>query len=87
MVILDVPPVLAVASVRTIAMLCDNVFYLVKWDSTPRGAVKSGLRLLQKDGAPLSGVLLNMVDTTKQASISEDDPAYYQGAYASYYQE
>lgn len=86
-VVLDAPPVLAVASTRTLARLCDFVFYIVKWDSTPRGAVKSGIRLLQNDGATVSGCLLNMVNTSKQASISEDDPAYYQSAYAAYYQQ
>jgi polysaccharide biosynthesis transport protein len=86
-IVLDVPPILAVASVREVARQCDGVFYLVKWDATPRGAVKSGIRLLQRDGVPVTGMLLNMVDTRQQASIGEDDPAYYQSAYAAYYQE
>lgn len=86
-VVLDTPPVLAVASSRVIAKAADSVIFLAKWDETPRGAVRSALTVLARDGVQPIGLIFNMVDTRLQSSIGEDDPAYYQRIYAAYYQD
>jgi Mrp family chromosome partitioning ATPase len=55
---------------------------LVKWNSTPLSAVKSGLAWLDQDGAPVVGAMLTMVDPKSEAIGA----LYYSGKYGEYYQ-
>jgi capsular exopolysaccharide synthesis family protein len=84
-VLLDTPPVLAVADARAVALMSDTVVFLCRWSKTPRVAAAAALRLLEQDGAPISGVVLNMVDLDDRSSLSAEDPAYYHRAYEGYY--
>lgn len=87
LVILDTPPVLAVADARIISSLADAVILAVKWDSTPRGAVLEGLKELQSVGAPLTGIVLTMVNESKAAQYSYEGYGYYRGRAQGYYTE
>ena len=61
-VILDAPPVLAVPDARVIATEADATLYTVKWDATPRSAVRDGLRMLDMVGARIAGLVLSQID-------------------------
>ena len=61
-VILDAPPVLAVPDARVIAPESDAVLYAVKWDDTPRSAVREGLRLLASVNVRVAGLVLTQID-------------------------
>ncbi|MGC2856642.1 GumC family protein [Novispirillum sp. DQ9] len=84
-IIIDSPPVLAVADVRILARLADRVIYLTKWGSTPRDGVRNGIKLLRSSGANLTGVVLSQVDQRKHASYGYGDYGQYYGRYAEYY--
>jgi Mrp family chromosome partitioning ATPase len=86
-IILDTPPVLAVADTRVLAGVADRVIYLVRWNSTPREAVRTGVRLLRDARAKLAGIVLSRVDTRRHARYGYSDYTQYYGRYGGYYQE
>jgi polysaccharide biosynthesis transport protein len=85
LVILDAPPVLAVADARAIVHRADAVVMLVKWRSTPRKAVESSLKVLQGANAYIAGIALTRVNQRQQSKYGYGDPAYYYGSYEKYY--
>jgi len=78
-VILDTPPLLAVAEARTLATLADAVVMVVRADATPRDAARAALNLLRGDGAPLAGGVLSMTG----AGL---DPTGYHHLYRDYHE-
>lgn len=84
-IIIDSPPVLAVADTRVLASLADRVIYLIKWNATPRDAVRNGVKLLRSVGAPLFGVTLSQVNQRKHDRYGYGDYGYYYGRYHEYY--
>jgi capsular exopolysaccharide synthesis family protein len=84
-VILDTPPVLAVSDARVISKQADAVVFVCRWSKTPRRAAAAALSLLDRDGAPVAGVVLTMVDMSARRALSDQDGPYYQSAYSSYY--
>ena len=77
-IILDSPPLLAVSDARTLAVQADAVLMVMRWDRTPRGAIRAALSLLEQDKAPLLGAVLSMVDPRQGSSGVEDPGNYYQ---------
>lgn len=86
-IIIDSPPVLAVSDVRALAPLADSVVYLIRWNATPRDAVRNGLRVLRDSGARLAGVALSQVDARRYDRYAYGDYGSYYGRYANYYGE
>ncbi len=86
-VVLDAPPVLAVADARTLAVLADTTLVTIRWRRTPRQATRAALARLKQDGAHVSGVLLSMVDPRAPSRLNSNDSTYYYGASGAYYQE
>jgi capsular exopolysaccharide synthesis family protein len=62
MIVLDAPPVLPVADARLLAPKVDGTIYVVRWESTSRGAVRMGLDTLEQSGARIAGVVFSGVD-------------------------
>lgn len=86
-VIIDLPPVLAVADARVLSSLADRVIYLVRWNFTPRDAVRNGIRLLRDAGVNLHGVVLSQVNQRKHSRYAYGDYGSYYGRYREYYSE
>ncbi|AWK85184.1 GumC family protein [Azospirillum thermophilum] len=86
-IIIDSPPVLAVADTRVLARLADRVVYLVRWNSTPRDAVRNGMKLLRSAGIGPYGVVLSQVNQRKHAGYGYGDYGQYYGRYRDYYGE
>jgi len=87
MVILDAPPALVVADPMILSAHADVVIYVVCWDQTPRGAVLEGLKELKSINAPVTGVVLSMVNEAKASSYAYEGYSYYRGKYRNYYTE
>lgn len=86
-IIVDTPPVLVVPDARVVAQSADGVLFAVHWDKTSRSQVKDALRMFTSVNAPISGLVLNQVDSAamKRYGLSETYGAY--GAYGGkYYQ-
>jgi Mrp family chromosome partitioning ATPase len=58
---------------------------VVRWQYTPRRAIKSALAMLEQDGTPVAGAVLSMASATSRA-VGADNPAYYHQMFGNYYQ-
>lgn len=76
LIILNAPPALFAADAKIISAHADAIAYVVRWKQTPCDAVLEGLRELKSVNAPVSGVVLSMVDAHKASSFPVDDPAF-----------
>lgn len=61
-IILNVPPLLAVADAQTAARHVDAVIVVVEWNRTASDAVSGALDILHRAGAKFVGVVLNEAD-------------------------
>ncbi|MFY7962476.1 MAG: GumC family protein [Elsteraceae bacterium] len=84
-IIIDSPPALAVSDTSLLTRIADQVIYLIRWNSTPRDAVRTGVRLLRSSGAPLVGVVLSQVNMRKHKRYGYGDYGHYYGRYGEYY--
>jgi succinoglycan biosynthesis transport protein ExoP len=75
-VVIDTPPVLAVADARILGTVVDGVVLVVKAGTTPKDAVRHTKLLLQDINARIIGILLNNVDLH---SASYSRYGYYYG--------
>jgi succinoglycan biosynthesis transport protein ExoP len=62
-IIIDCPPVLAVADALVVAPMADAILYVANEQSTPRGAVFAARAQLDQVGAHLLGSILNNVES------------------------
>lgn len=72
-ILVDCPPVNAVADARVVASLLDGVLYLVRQDKTEKDAVARGINQLKLTDAKLLGFILN--------GINPDSKKYYYTEY------
>jgi capsular exopolysaccharide synthesis family protein len=75
-VILDTPPVLAVADARLIAAKADVTLMVSEWNKTPSRAASTAVDLLRSAGANLIGVALTKVDVRLHAHYGYGDSPY-----------
>jgi capsular exopolysaccharide synthesis family protein len=84
-IVLDLPPVLPVASTPVIASRADATVMLARWRKTTTFAVKAALRRLPLEHVNLVGVVLNNVDLRRRAFFAQSDPSFYYRHYKEYY--
>jgi len=82
-IVFDTPPLLGVADARVIAALADAVLLVVRWDNTPKNAIRSTFDILAQDSSPVIGALYTMVDPRNEAAGA----AHYSTYYSSYLQK
>ncbi|MEM1162289.1 MAG: polysaccharide biosynthesis tyrosine autokinase, partial [Pseudomonadota bacterium] len=70
MVVLDAPPVLAVADAAAIGHVADTCIYAVRWNKTPRQVVQHGLYQLTGLGVNVAGCVLTRADPVREARYS-----------------
>lgn len=87
LIVIDSPPVMAVADAMTLSSLADAVLFIVRWGTTPRVLVSNAIKQLRMCHAPLAGVVLTRVDLEKQQSYGYGDYGYYYGKYKNYYND
>lgn len=80
-ILLDTPPVLAVADTAAVASVADGVVYVVRWAETPRELVVQGINQLHTQNASVLGTVLTQVDMAAQAKYE------HAGGYYARYQE
>lgn len=85
LVIVDLPPVLAVSDVLALAPALDEVLLVVRWQTTPREAVAAAARELAEVGLPVVGIALNAVDLATYGRYGSADHLRYAARYAAYY--
>lgn len=85
LVIIDSPPVMAVADARLLAPHVDATVFVVRWAGTHRQTVIQAVKNLVDGGANVAGVVLSMVDPEKHARYGFGDSGYYDMAVKAYY--
>jgi capsular exopolysaccharide synthesis family protein len=86
LIVIDSPPVLAVADAMTLSAQADAALFAVRWGLTPRAAVKLGLkRLLASAHRASVGVVLTMVDAREHSRFGYADSAFYAKDLVGYY--
>lgn len=86
LVLLDCPPVLAVAESRIICGLVQQTVLVVRWASTPARAALSAIEQIEQCGGLVGGIALNCVDADAPGRGAYGDSTYqarYAGAYYS----
>ena len=84
-IILDLPPVLPVASTPVIAGRADATIMIARWRKTSTFAVRAALRRLPPDHVNLVGMVLNQVDLRRRSYFGKTDPSFYYRHYSEYY--
>jgi capsular exopolysaccharide synthesis family protein len=86
-VLIDVPPALALAEGRVLARAADAALLCVRWGDTPRGVVASAITLLREANVNLIGVALTRVNATAHGRSGFPDAEIYQPRYGGYFRE
>jgi len=76
-IIIDSPPVQSVSDSLILSKYAKSVVYVIKAESTRTSVAKAGIARLLKYGAPLTGVVLNQVDTRNAGKYGEDYDGYF----------
>ena len=86
-VLLDTPPVMAVADARVIGAVVDKTLFVVAWDKTPRKVARAALNQLRQSGTRIAGAVLQQVDLKRYGRFGYGDSGYYYhyGRYGKYY--
>lgn len=84
LILLDCPPLLAIAEAREIAGLADGVVINALWRKTPDDAIRAAARLLPATLTNYVGVVLTRVDLRKQSRYAGEGPSGYTDAYVTY---
>lgn len=85
LVIVDLPPVLAVSDVQGIANMLDAIVMIARWSRTPRKIIQNALRILASSGGYVAGVVLSCVDVRQTGSSGGRYGSYYYGYYGDEY--
>ena len=67
LVVVDLPPIVAVADARLLAPQVDSAVLVVRWAKTGREVVSLAAKQLQEAGGRIAGAVLSMVDSKKHA--------------------
>ena len=86
-VLLDVPPVLAMADARVAARLADATLLCARWNHTPVHVVAHSLELLEDAQAHVCGMVLTRVDARLHQHSGYADADIYHTRYAGYYSD
>ena len=77
-VLIDLPPLHAVADAQGVEHLMDALFMVVEWGKTDRNLVFESLDRLSRGGTRILGLVLNKVDTKRLASFAYASPVSYE---------
>ena len=76
-IIIDSPPVATGPDACEISKLADATVFAVRWSQTPVNAVKYALRILERNGAHVTGTILTMVEASRSFNRSHGYYGYY----------
>jgi capsular exopolysaccharide synthesis family protein len=87
LVVVDTPPVMAVADARILGRVMDKTIFVVRWDKTPRKVARAAIELLRRANVSIAGIVLQQVDLKRYGRVGYGDSGYYYhyGRYGKYY--
>lgn len=84
-IILDCPPVMALAETRSLSAIADATLVIAFWSRTSGRAVRNAVDQIEMAGGNPIGVVLNAVDPRAPGRDSFGDSLYYSQAVKRYY--
>jgi capsular exopolysaccharide synthesis family protein len=84
-VLLDVPPALALAEARVLAGMADGTLLCVRWGSTPARVVRAAVEKLRESKANLAGAVLTRVSPVAHGRSGFADAEMYHPRYGGYF--
>jgi capsular exopolysaccharide synthesis family protein len=84
-ILLDVPPVFALAEARVLARVADAAVVCVRWGSTPRRVVRAAVTMLREADVTLAGAVLTRVNAARHGRSGFPDAEMYQPRYGGYF--
>lgn len=85
LVLLDTPPVMAVADAMIISKYVESMIYVVQWEATAKGIVRAAVKQLNQSNVAIAGVILTQVDVKRHRGYGYGDQGYYYGGKSNYY--
>ncbi|WP_262692801.1 GumC family protein [Kordiimonas aestuarii] len=85
LVLIDTPPVMAVSDAMIISKYAESIMFVVQWEATAKGIVKTAVKQLTQTGVPLVGAVLTQVDVKRHRGYGYGDQGYYYGGKSNYY--
>ena len=87
LVVIDAPPVMAVADARIIGRIVDKTLFVIRWDKTPSKVARAAIDQLRRYGTDVAGVVLQQVDLQRYGRFGAGSSGYYYhyGRYGKYY--
>ncbi|MDD2876331.1 MAG: polysaccharide biosynthesis tyrosine autokinase [Acidiphilium sp.] len=85
LVILDLPPVFALAEAQVLARAAEATLLCIRWAETPRRVVTEALALLDHADIRLAGTVLTRVDGARHARAGFADSELYHPRYGGYF--
>lgn len=84
-VLMDVPPIFALAEARVLASAADGALFCVRWSRTPRRVARAAITLLQEADVNIIGAALTRVDAARHGRSGFADAEIYQPRYGGYF--
>ena len=84
-VILDLPPVFALAEARVLGRLAARTILCVRWQQTPKAIALAAASLLEQSGCVLAGSVLTRVNTARHARAGYVDSELYHPRLGGYF--
>lgn len=85
LVLIDTPPIMAVSDVMLIARHTDSVMFVIQWEATAKGIVRTAVKQLSQTNVPLAGAVLTQVNVKRHRGYGYVDQGYYYGGKSNYY--
>ena len=80
LILIDSPPVLAVADAKVLGRMVDKLVFIVRWGDTPQRAVHDAVHDLREFGVDIAGTVLSRLDMKQYWSYGYGH--YYYGRYS-----
>lgn len=84
-VVIDTPPIMAVADVMMLKSNADAVIFIARWDHTARTLVQNAVKQLNLTDVPVVGTVLSAINLKKQSYYGYGGYGNYYGRYRDYY--
>ena len=85
LIVMDTPPLLAVADARVAVKLGDKVLMVTRWRHSPVSAVRKALGILDEIDAKIAGVVVTRVDAKSYHVYESEDGTNYHASLKKYY--
>jgi Mrp family chromosome partitioning ATPase len=63
----------------------ESIVYVIQWEATVKGIVRTAVKQLTQTGVPIAGAILTQVNVKRHRGYGYGDQGYYYGGKSNYY--